>query len=141
MRLLFIAVMMLGPGFLQAAQQSGSVRAADRFIPGCTVTARNGAAKVVAYTDENGRYALDLAPGVWEIQIDMFGFAPLRAEVTVGLEPVTKEWTLEMPRPGAPAAAPAPVAARTEPAKPAAAPAAAEAKPAPTSAAAATPCT
>jgi hypothetical protein len=105
MRLLFVSVLLLGPGFLTAAQHTGSVRAADQFIPGATVTARNGAAKVVGYTDETGRYAIDLAPGVWDIQVEMFGFAPLRSQITMGLDPVNKDWTIEMPRPGAPTAA------------------------------------
>ena len=55
---LIVAFLLLGPGLVTAAQQSGSVRAADQFIPGATVTARNGGAKVVAYTDETGHYVL-----------------------------------------------------------------------------------
>jgi hypothetical protein len=125
MRFLVVAAMMLIPWCLTAAQHSGSVRAADQFIPGATVTARNGAAKVVAYTDENGRYVLDLAPGAWDIQIDMFGFAPLHGQITMGLEPVARDWTLEMPRPGAPA----PAATNAESGKSATPAAAAEGKP------------
>ena len=68
--------LLLVPGFLSAIQQSGGVRAADQFIPGATVTARQGGAKVAAYTDEGGRYNLDLTPGVWEIEVEMFGFRP-----------------------------------------------------------------
>jgi len=115
MRLL-VALFLLGTGLLTAAQQSGSVRAADQFIPGATVTARNGGAKVVAYTDETGHYSLDLLPGAWEIQIDMFGFAPFRTQIDVGALPENHDWTLEMPRLGQPA--PAPAAAKPEPAKP-----------------------
>src|SRR5438128_750683 len=114
----FVVLFLLGAGLAMAARQSGSVRAADQFIPGATVTARNGGAKVIAYTDENGRYVLDLLPGIWEIQIDMFGFAPFRAQVDVGTLPEHHDWTLEMPRPGQPA--PAPAVAKTEaPASPA----------------------
>jgi len=115
-----VAVVLLGPGFLTAAQQSGSVRAADQFIPGATVTARQGGAKVVVYTDANGRYALDLTPGVWEIQIEMFGFQTQRAEVSVGADASNKDWTLEMPRLGS-AAAPVVAAAKPAPPAPAAA--------------------
>ena len=113
MRFLVIVLMVAGPSLLSAAQHSGTVRAADQFIPGATVTARNGAAKVVAYTDENGRYALDLTPGVWDIQIDMFGFAPLQGKVTVGNEPASKDWTLEMPHLAAPSPASTPGPAPT----------------------------
>ena len=74
LRPLLVAAILLGPGFLTADQHNGSVRAADQFIPGATVTARQGGAKVVVYTDAAGRYTLDLTPGVWQIQIEMFGF-------------------------------------------------------------------
>ncbi len=55
---------------------------------------------MVAFTDENGRYSLDLTPGVWEIEVTMPGFLPARAEVTVEMEPAYRDWTIEMPRPG-----------------------------------------
>src|SRR5258706_12203318 len=97
-------LLLLVPSFLSAIQQSGGVRAADQFIPGATVTARNGGAKVVAYTDESGRYALDLLPGVWDIQVEMFGFAPKAERIDVGNVPEHRDWTLEMPRFGAPVA-------------------------------------
>ncbi|MGA9628415.1 MAG: carboxypeptidase-like regulatory domain-containing protein, partial [Bryobacteraceae bacterium] len=118
LRPLLVAVVLLGPGFLTPAQQSGSVRAADQFIPGATVTARQGGAKVVVYTDANGRYALDLTPGVWEIQIEMFGFQTQRAEVSVGADASNRDWTLEMPRLGS-AAAPVVAAAKPTPTAPA----------------------
>jgi len=59
---------------LHGAQYSGSVRAADQFVPGATITAQQGTTKVTAFTDENGRYSMDLAPGVWDIRVDMFEF-------------------------------------------------------------------
>lgn len=55
---------------LHAAQYEGSVRAADQFVPGATVIAQQGAAKVTAYTDGNGRYSMDLTPGVWDIRVE-----------------------------------------------------------------------
>ena len=119
LRSFLVAAILLSPGFLAAAQHNGSVRAADQFIPGATVTARQGGAKVVVYTDATGRYALDLTPGVWEIQIEMFGFQTLRGEVTVGDGASSKDWTLEMPRPGS-AAVPPVVAAKSAPPAPAA---------------------
>ena len=89
-----IAAILLGSGLLSASQFTGSVRAADQLIPGATVTARQGGAKVVAFTDEEGRYSLDLTPGVWEIEVSSFGFLPRRSEVTITLEPGSREWTL-----------------------------------------------
>ncbi len=36
----------------------------------------------------------------------MFGFNPVREAISIGGEPVRLDWTLEMPRPGEPAAFP-----------------------------------
>ena len=125
-----IAAILLGCGLLSASQFTGSVRAADQLIPGATVTARQGGAKVVAFTGEDGRYSLDLTPGVWEIEVSSFGFLPRRAEVTITMEPSGREWTLEMPRAGEPGSASNPLKPGEEPPKPAAAaaPAAEQAK-------------
>jgi hypothetical protein len=90
--------LLLSAGSLFATQQSGSVRAADQFIPGATVTARHGETKVVAYTGEDGRYTLDLAPGVWDIDVEMFGFTTLRGQITVTGEASYRDWTLQVPR-------------------------------------------
>jgi hypothetical protein len=83
---------------LSAAQQAGSVRAADQFIPGATLTATQGDRKVVGFTDADGRYSLNLAPGVWDIQVEMLGFTTVHQKMTVGAEPVYHDWILEMPR-------------------------------------------
>ena len=74
-RFLPIAILLLAVVPLSATEHTGSVRAADQFIPGATVTARQGGAKIVTYTDENGRYLLDLTPGVWDLEVTMFGIA------------------------------------------------------------------
>ena len=118
-RNLLIAAILLGSGLLSASQFTGSVRAADQFIPGATVTARQGGAKVVAFTDEEGRYSLDLTPGVWDIEVSSFGFLPRRSQVTITLEPGAREWTLEMPRAGEPGSASNPLKPGEEPPKPA----------------------
>jgi trimeric autotransporter adhesin len=110
---LYFAVL-LGPCLLSATQITGSVRAADQWIPGATVTAiqgGTGGSKIVAYTDDAGLYTLDLAPGVWNIQVEMFGFTTVQDRVTLGSQAVTRHWTLEMPRIAQPAA-PRPVSRR-----------------------------
>src|SRR5580704_1450188 len=107
---LYLAVL-LEPCLLSATQFTGSVRAADQWIPGATITASQGSTKLVAYTDDAGRYTLDLAPGVWKVQVEMFGFATVQDQVTIGSQPATRRWTLEMPR-IAQAAAPRPVSRR-----------------------------
>ncbi len=104
-RLYLLAAILLGPGLLSATQFTGSVRAADQLIPGATVTARQGGAKVVAYTDADGRYSLDLSPGIWTIEISSFGFRPISQEVTITSADSSREWTLEMPRAGEPGSA------------------------------------
>ena len=69
--------------------QSGLVKSLNQPIPGATVTASQGAAgpagatKVVATTDQSGRYVLPaLAAGAWTIEVTMFGFEPARKQVT-----------------------------------------------------------
>src|SRR5271168_3678981 len=111
MRFLILALFLSGPGLLLAIDHSGTVRAADQFIPGATVTARQGGAKLVTYTDQNGRYYLDLTPGEWEIEISMFGFKTLTSPVTIKDQASNRDWTLEMPRPGEPVDTPKPAAA------------------------------
>jgi hypothetical protein len=98
---------LLAAGYLAAIQHSGSVRAGDQFLPGAAVTARQGGAKLVTCTDESGRYTLDLTPGVWEIQVELFGFRTASAKIDAGNQPTTYDWTLEMPRALDPAPAPA----------------------------------
>jgi hypothetical protein len=89
---------LLAAGHLAAIQHSGSVRAADQFLPGAAITARQGGAKLVTCTDEGGRYTLDLTPGVWEIQVELFGFRTAVRKIEAGNEPTSYDWTLEMPR-------------------------------------------
>jgi len=141
-RFLPIAILLLAVVPLSATEHTGSVRAADQIIPGATVTARQGGAKIVTYTDENGRYALDLTPGDWDIEVTMFGFTPQHAALTVTDRSSNRDWTLEMPREGEPAAKPAttPAPAAPDAKKPDAPAPATAAKPtAPATTAAATP--
>lgn len=98
--LFFFLPAALLPALLDAASETGVVRAADQPIPGAEVTASQGTAKVVAYTDENGRYSMNLPAGEWDIQVQAFGFIIAKDHITVGNEPELKNWTLEMPRPG-----------------------------------------
>ncbi len=114
-----------GAALLNAAQESGYVYAADQPIPGATVTARQGDTKVVAYSDENGRYVLNLGPGMWDLTVEILGLTPARQQVTVGDQAGVKDFTMEMPKYGqapvpetgvAASGAPATAAATTSPA-------------------------
>ncbi len=135
MRRIAILILLLLMGSLQlaAALHSGSVRAADHFIPGATVTARQGTVKLVAYTDESGQYSLDLTPGTWDISVEMMGFTTQTVRIS-GDSDTTRDWALEMPRIGDPTPA---VATSTPP--PPAPSAASTASPSQTPAPAATP--
>jgi hypothetical protein len=83
---------------LGAVQFGGQVRAADQIVPGATVTALQGGAKLTAFTDENGRYSLDLTPGVWQIEVSMFEFTTAKGQVTVSSDAIAKDWVLNMPK-------------------------------------------
>src|ERR1039457_4112696 len=96
--LLLLTLAVCRPSPLGAAQFSGQVRAADQIVPGATVTALQGGAKVTAFTDENGRYTLDLTPGVWQIEVSMFEFTTAKGQVTVNAGAVEKDWVLNMPK-------------------------------------------
>src|ERR1019366_5506439 len=80
------------------AQFSGQVRAADQSVPGATVTALQGGAKVTAFTDENGRYTLELTPGEWQIEVSMFEFTTAKGQVTVSDGAISRDWVLNMPK-------------------------------------------
>src|SRR4051812_18256663 len=99
-QLLFSGLLILafGGGLLDAAQYSGSVRAADQPVPGAMVTAKQGDAKIIAYTDENGRYSIDLGTGTWAITVEMFEFTTSTGKVTITDTPARQEWALEMPK-------------------------------------------
>src|ERR1035438_6877722 len=96
--LLLLTLAVCRPSPLGAAQFSGLVRAADQIVPGATVTALQGGAKVTAFTDENGRYTLDLTPGMWQIEVSMFEFTTAKGQVTVNAGAVEKDWVLNMPK-------------------------------------------
>jgi hypothetical protein len=120
-----LAILLVGafacPVLLTAAELSGVVRAADQLVPGATVTARRGESKVTTFSDENGRYTMQLGPGVWDIEIGMFEFTPATGQVIiggaggdpVGVSGMVRDWVLNMPKlgdRGGPAAATPPVA-------------------------------
>lgn len=115
LRVFIVCLLCVFTGFpLLAGQHVGTVRAADQFLPGVAVTARKGDVKLVTYTDESGRYVLELEPGTWEMQVEILGFAPVKETIIVAANEPPKDWVLEMPRYGETATKPA--AAPTQPA-------------------------
>ncbi len=84
-------------GTLPGAPYTGVVRSANQPIPGASVTATQNGKVLTALTDETGRFQFaDLAAGDWQIEIQMFGFVPQKGTATTAMEPLNKDWTLEL---------------------------------------------
>ncbi len=81
--------------FAAASQSQGDVSFGGLPVPGATVTATRGSQKFTAVTDPKGAYSFpDLPDGVWTIDIAMPGFAPVHAEINVGLDAKPSQWVL-----------------------------------------------
>ena len=66
-------------------------------IPGATVTAIQGDKKVVTTTDDQGAYSFpDLADGVWNVQVEMLGFAKKTEEVGIAPNAPSPTWDLKL---------------------------------------------
>jgi hypothetical protein len=87
--------------------QSGTVKSDGLPIPGASVSATQGERVLRTLTDENGAFQFTgMSPGIWVVEAQMFGFAPLRREVQVGDALTRIDLTLQLPArsaPGAPA--------------------------------------
>jgi len=95
-----LAAALLAAALLEAIEHRGLVRSSGRAIPGAVVVATQAGSRQVTSTDESGRYLLDLAPGDWQIEVQIFGFGSARRRVSVTGEAGTTEWELELnPRP------------------------------------------
>jgi hypothetical protein len=82
---------------LGAAQHQGQVKFGGLPLPGATVTATMGEQKKVAVTDQMGIYTFgDLAEGVWNFQIEMLCFSPLKTEVAVAPNAPSPQWELKL---------------------------------------------
>ncbi|MEO8027678.1 MAG: carboxypeptidase regulatory-like domain-containing protein, partial [Bryobacteraceae bacterium] len=88
--------------------ETGVVKSDGQPIPGATVRATQGAVVLQTLTDATGRYRLErLAGGTWTIDVQMFGFNPIKKEVTVpetgsGTADFTLELRMFQGRPGGP---------------------------------------
>ncbi|WP_321471217.1 carboxypeptidase regulatory-like domain-containing protein [uncultured Paludibaculum sp.] len=82
---------------LAAAEHRGHVTFRGLPVPGATVTASRDGKSVAAVTDQQGVYSFaDLADGPWSVQVTMFGFEPMRQDVTVGAQAPAAEWALTL---------------------------------------------
>ena len=108
---------------LPASEHHGIVRFAGLPVPGATITATMGDKKLVAVTDPQGIYSFaDLPDGVWNLQVEMLCFTPLKNEVAIAPNSPSPEWELKLlpfdeikasAPPPAPNAAPLPATSST----------------------------
>src|SRR5205823_1763940 len=114
---------------LSAAEHHGQVKFGGLPLPGATVTAAKGEQKFVAVSDQQGVYAFpELADGVWNFEVEMLCFSPIRQEVAVAPNAPSPQWELKLlpfdqikasAPPPAPTAPPATAAAASTPSAPA----------------------
>jgi hypothetical protein len=82
---------------LCAAEHHGTVTSAGLPLPGVTITMSQGDKKLVTTTDERGAYSFaDLADGVWNLEIEMFGFAKIARDIGIAPNAPSPEWELKL---------------------------------------------
>ena len=124
---------------LTGAEHRGQVKFGGLPVPGAAVTVTQGDKKFNAVTDDQGLYEFpDLPDGIWNLEVNMLCFSPIKQEVAVTSGAPVAQWELKLlpfeeikasappPPPAAPSTASAAPAANTAPA--------ANAGPAPTTA-------
>jgi len=85
-----------------AFAQTGIVQSNGLPLPGAVVAATSGGQKLTTITDETGRYSFEgMTPGVWQAQVELFGFATARKQIEIKQTPVVTEWTLDLRPPTA----------------------------------------
>src|ERR1700733_5400925 len=96
-RLKLLALFVLSLCTLTAAEHKGQVKFGGLPVPGATVTATQGDRSLVAITDQQGNYTFaDLPDGVWNFQVEMLCFAPIKQEVTIAAGAGAPEWELKL---------------------------------------------
>ena len=82
---------------LSASEHHGAVKSAGLPLPGATITITQGDKKLVTTTDERGAYSFrDLADGVWNLEIEMFGFAKVTRDIGIAPNAPSPEWELTL---------------------------------------------
>jgi hypothetical protein len=95
--LAFIVLTLALAAPLAAAEHRGVVKFGGLAVPGATVTAAQGDKKLTAVTDDQGVYDFpNLSDGLWNIEVDMLGFEPIKREIAVSNEAPSPEWDLKM---------------------------------------------
>jgi hypothetical protein len=97
MRTKLLTLALLSVCALTAAEHKGQVKFGGLPVPGATVTATQGDRSFVAIADQQGNYTFaDLPDGVWNFQVEMLGFAPVKQDVTISAGAGTSDWDLKM---------------------------------------------
>src|SRR3954471_11424227 len=79
------------------SQHRGQVTFNESPVPGATVTATQGATKVVTVTDAQGAYSFpDLTDGKWMVKVEMLGFTVLTQEVDVLPNVTETKWQMKL---------------------------------------------
>src|SRR5580698_3473980 len=79
------------------SERHGHVMFGGLPLPGVTVTASQGDKKIIALTDPQGAYSFsDLPDGVWNIEVEMLCFAPIKEDVTLGADAQIPDWNLKL---------------------------------------------
>src|SRR5579885_3495023 len=82
---------------LAASEHRGQVLFQGLPVPGALVTASRYGGKSAAITDPQGFYSFpDLTDGVWTIAVDMFGFEPVKQDITIAPNASPAKWELKM---------------------------------------------
>ena len=90
-------LVVLGVSLPLAFAQSGTVTSGGQPIPGVIVQATMGERALTTATDERGAFQFTgMAPGTWSVEANMFGFDPLKRDVTIGTDPVKIDLTLQL---------------------------------------------
>ncbi|MBV9938586.1 MAG: TonB-dependent receptor [Acidobacteriaceae bacterium] len=80
-----------------ASESRGQVTFNGLPVLGALITATQDSEKFVAITDQQGLYSFsDLTDGIWIVDVQMFGFAPLRRDITVMSHTPATKWELKM---------------------------------------------
>src|ERR1700730_7091710 len=94
------------PALGWATEQSGLVRSGTQPIPGATVRVlKDGKLLTSTITDEDGRWTLEGFPDTptpFTFEVEMFGFQPKKADLTIPAFPSALEFELSLKAPPAP---------------------------------------
>jgi trimeric autotransporter adhesin len=82
---------------LAATEHHGVVKFGGLPVPGVTVTASQADKKLTAVTDDQGVYTFpNLSDGLWNIEVEMQCFEPIKREIAVAADSPAPQWDLKL---------------------------------------------